>query len=57
MVKTLRRVGAFFGKFIDADDRKVLGGAIVLASGFALAVLTVAVSTGLALRAFEIARG
>lgn len=57
MLKTLRRVGSFFGKVLDADDRKFLAQGFVLIGAIATLLLTFAGSLGLALRLFEIARG
>lgn len=45
------------GKVLDADDRKVIGQACVIALAFAFAVVIAGASIGLAFRVFEVMAG
>jgi hypothetical protein len=57
IVSTVRVVGRFAGKVIDADDRRVLGQGLIIGLGLVLMLLVLAVSAGLAVRAFGMAAG
>lgn len=57
MIKTLRKVGGFFGKFVDADDRKALGFLITWSGAIGLVLVSLGGSLGLAWRLFEVLRG
>lgn len=57
IVSSVRAVGRVADKVLDADDRRVIGQGLVLVLAFALCVLTVAGSAGLAIKVFEYARG
>jgi hypothetical protein len=57
LLKTIRRIGGFFGKVLDDEDRKFIGQGFVIIGGLGLLVLTAGGSIGLAVRLFEIARG
>lgn len=57
MIKSIRAIGRFFGKFLDAEDRQAIGTLLVLVGSGALIVVTAGGALGLAWRLFEIAKG
>lgn len=57
VVKSVRAIGRFGSKFLDADDRKALGTLFVLVGSAALVLVTAGGAFGLAWRLFELAKG
>ena len=59
IVSSIRMVGRVAGRVVDEEDRRVLGGFVVVVTGVSLAVISLAVAlglaAGLAVRAFEFA--
>lgn len=57
IVSTARRVTHVAGKIIDSEDRRLIGQALVIALALIFAALVVAISAGIAVRAFSVAAG
>lgn len=57
VVKTARKIGTLAGKVLDEEDRRALGGFVVIAVSVGLGIVGLAASFGLALRVFEAASG
>lgn len=57
VVKTVKRAGRRVGRVLDAEDRAVLGQAVVLVGGGAVVLVAAAAAIGAAWRVFWMAAG